>query len=153
MARYDLTLNQLKRVLKEQPERIKRAINAGIEAGARRGRSHMLDKGPKDQGDYRKSWAVAKGSTGVVLKNDTPYAGVLERGAKPHFPPLAPLTQWVMRRLGKRGPEAVSIARAIQHKISQEGLPAKYVARMELPELTSLAGKEIDKNLDKAFKP
>lgn len=53
------------------------------------------------------------------------YALPVELGSRPHRPPVEPLTDWVRRKLGKKGKEARSVAFAIARKIEREGTPAR----------------------------
>lgn len=49
------------------------------------------------------------------------YGEPLERGSKPHFPPVAPIRFWVEKVLGKTGREAQSAAFCIARAISRRG--------------------------------
>jgi hypothetical protein len=69
--------------------------------------------GPVDRGDYRLGWSVkvgrgsigssrkgASGAPEVQLRNDAPHAGIIERGARPFWPPEQPLIDWAERKAG-----------------------------------------------------
>jgi hypothetical protein len=109
---------------------------------------------PVDQGEYKNSWQVVPvnpaGKPALVeLRNDAPHAGVIELGARPFFPPIGPLIDWVERKFGDlkgqvsfggrstlsaaERSEAYGIARAIQRKIGERGLPALRVLGKQLP--------------------
>jgi hypothetical protein len=113
-------------------------------------------KSPVDTGLFKASWAVrrelaTRGAATVVLRNDAPYAGIIEAGARPHYPPLAPILAWVQRNAAKlgfvnprrfRGPSslrqheqdhAIDVARAIQRKIGTKGQAPRHIMRGELP--------------------
>jgi len=49
------------------------------------------------------------------------YVQPVELGTKPHHPPLAPLLDWVQRKLGLRDEEADEAARKIAWKIAAHG--------------------------------
>ncbi len=57
------------------------------------------------------------------------YAAPVELGSKPHWAPLAPLRDWVERKLGLSGDEAEGVARAIRFKIAKEGTEAHHMFR------------------------
>lgn len=53
-----------------------------------------------------------------------PYAEYVELGTKPHFPPLQPLQDWAMAKLGVSEEEAPSVAFLIARKIARVGTKA-----------------------------
>ncbi|MEO5363443.1 MAG: hypothetical protein H7838_07445 [Magnetococcus sp. DMHC-8] len=61
---------------------------------------------------------------GIVLGVGSPllYAAPVETGTKPHMPPLQPLIDWVVQKLGIREKEeSEAVARKIQWKIHHRG--------------------------------
>lgn len=59
-----------------------------------------------------------------VVGTSMNYALPVELGTRPHFPPIAPLVDWVIAKLGVREQEAHGVAFAIARKISVSGTPA-----------------------------
>jgi hypothetical protein len=57
-----------------------------------------------DQGLFKLSWTHGSMKGGAELRNDAPYAGVIERGRRPGRPgpPLWPILAWVQRKFGKK---------------------------------------------------
>lgn len=53
------------------------------------------------------------------------YAPAVEGGARPHFPPVAPLVLWVQRKLGVPTKEARSVAFLVARAISRRGTKAR----------------------------
>lgn len=49
------------------------------------------------------------------------YAAPVELGTKPHFPPIAPLRDWVEKKLGLSKSESRSVAFLIARKIAKKG--------------------------------
>lgn len=49
------------------------------------------------------------------------YATAVELGTKPHMPPIEPLTDWVVHKLGISEAEAVNVAWRIASKIRKHG--------------------------------
>jgi hypothetical protein len=66
------------------------------------------------------------------VSNPLPYALPVELGTKPHFPPLAPLINWVEQKLNLYGDEAEAAALGIQRKIGARGTPGYGMARFAL---------------------
>jgi len=52
------------------------------------------------------------------------YARPVEEGQRPHWPPFAPIYQWVIRKKRESGLRAKKAAFAIMHKISRRGVSA-----------------------------
>lgn len=72
-------------------------------------------------GALRNSWSVAKVPTGWELKSSTPRrAAVMEFGARPHTPPLAPLLEWAKVKI-RRGGVLRSNARE-RHERRRQGI-------------------------------
>lgn len=69
---------------------------------------------------------LADGVLGVV-GSPLPYAIPVELGTKPHMPPVQPLVDWVMHKLGKGGSEAESIAWRIAWKIKHHGTKGAFM--------------------------
>ena len=65
------------------------------------------------------------GEVGTALA----YAQPVELGSRPHFPPIAPIAEWVRRKLGKTPEDAKGIAWAIATKISKEGTKGAFMFR------------------------
>lgn len=65
------------------------------------------------------------GGVGTALS----YAAPVELGSKPHWAPIAPLLEWVTRKLGKAGEEAEQIAENIRFKIAAHGTEGHFMFR------------------------
>lgn len=99
-------LNQLElpKVLAAHEKHLPKAIAQGIRLAAHRSRTLLMRKSPVDQAQYKNSWRVKEngGSAGPSLVNDSPIAGVIELGARPHGVSKegqAAIHAWVMRKL------------------------------------------------------
>jgi hypothetical protein len=79
------------------PKAVERAIFSGLQ----RGKAYLVGKTPVDRGILRNAWKVIRLSDGgAELVNDQPYAGIMERGARPFKISMAgifALKGWVMR--------------------------------------------------------
>lgn len=95
---------QLGAFVKKSAPRTAEAVKRGIQNGLRRGMAHMVRQTPVDQGILKNAWKVIVASDGgSALINDAPHAGIVERGARPHMPPLEPILEWVKRHLRNFG--------------------------------------------------
>jgi hypothetical protein len=56
-----------------------------------------------------------------VIGTSAPYAVPVELGTKPHFPPILPLVDWVIAKLGVPEKEAKGVAFLVARKISRKG--------------------------------
>lgn len=93
--------------IKGSPKAVDRALFSALQ----RGKAFIVGKTPVDRGILRNAWKVIRLSTGgAELVNDQPYAGIMERGARPFkisSAGLWALKGWVMRmfRAGRMHPE------------------------------------------------
>jgi hypothetical protein len=123
----------IKRRLAEDTEYLRAAAYDACLAGERHAVQLTDKEGLVDQGQFKASWKAARLSNGAEVRNDAPHAPTLEYGRRPNRPgpPLAPILEWVERKLvgnGEVAPEdALHVARAIQAKIHREGSPAHHI--------------------------
>ena len=66
-------------------------------------------------------------STQGIYGTPAAYGEPLECGARPHFPPVAPIQHWVEGKLGLSGQQAKSVAFLIARAISRRGTPAAHM--------------------------
>jgi len=71
---------------------------------------------------------VPGGVMGVVGTSIN-YAVPVELGTRPHFPPLAPLEDWAVAKLGVERTQAKSVAWAIAKKIAKTGTTGAFMFR------------------------
>lgn len=77
------------------------AIMRGMVSGANRGRTILVRRTPKDTGNAKAGWQVVPKGRTVELRNDVPYVGVLEHGARPHpvsAEGVEAIAEWVRRK-------------------------------------------------------
>ncbi len=88
----------------------------------------VVERTPAAQGILRQSIGATVESDGVgvlgVVGTSLAYAVPVELGTRPHMPPIAPLEQWVAKKLGISGKAGTAVARRIQWKIARYGTPA-----------------------------
>lgn len=94
------------------------------------------DRTPVNQGHLRRSFdtktTMFMDAVFGELSNPLTYAMPVEMGTRPHYPPIAPLIDWVEAKLGLYGNEAEARANAIQWKIAHYGTPGYGMARFAL---------------------
>lgn len=154
-----------------------KALSRALYSAGQRGKAYLVSKSPVDRGLLKVAWMVIKTSDGgVEVVNNQPYAGIVERGARPFKVSSAgifALKGWVMRKLtsgemnakisAKTGKtvkrrktfalekEAESIAWAIAKTMEKVGIKGKRFVYMALPRLAALMEEEINRSLDKFF--
>lgn len=92
------------------------------------------------------SGTAVRGGVGSSLS----YAAAVEFGSKPHWAPLAPLQDWVERKLGLSGEEAEGMARGIQFKIAAHGTPAANMFRDGIAHVTPFVRELLAKAVARA---
>lgn len=108
-----------------------RIIKQAMFSAAQRGRSWMVGKSPVDRGILRNAWKVIRISEGAELVNDQPYAGVLERGARPFKisrEGLEALAGWVKRKILSGGQGRHSGA-AKRHQLENRDANKKFKSK------------------------
>jgi len=109
-------------------------------------------RAPVDTGDYKASWrdeALPDGS-GIFYSSPNPpvKAGVIEEGRRPAPIPIAPLAQWVRRKLNVQDPaEAVRVAMAISRKAARTARPGLHVLGRAAPKIREAFEKNLEQEL------
>lgn len=170
-----MTEGQLGARLRSDATGSPKAVFRAMVSAAQRGKSFIVGKSPVDRGILRNAWKVIKlSSKGIVeLTNDQPYAGIMERGARPFkisSEGLAALKWWVIRKLRsgemqvkgtkhrkrrsynkKLEQEATGIAYAISKKFERVGIKGKRFVMNNLTQLAQLMDSEVKRSLANFF--
>lgn len=121
-----------------------------------RGQAHVVgltnQKRLVDRGRYKAGFRVAPMPGNPItsqLRNDTPYANVIEWGRRPMRPgpPLEPILGWVRRKLGLKGNEAKSAAWAIREAIHRRGLRPHHLMRQTRDLMRTWFQQEVERRL------
>ena len=102
-----------------------------------------------DAGVFKNSWDSARRSDGAEVTNNAPYAPVIEHGRRPGRPgpPLAPILEWVNRKLVANGEvkpeEAKSVAWAIRNSIHAKGQEPHHILLNLKPDLEARFQQEV----------
>jgi hypothetical protein len=73
----------------------------------------------------------------------------MEFGARPFFPPVDPIAEWVMRKgISNDASEAKGIAFAIAKKFSKQGIKPRFFTKKAIAKFTPLLKKEVEHAID-----
>lgn len=91
----------LSKRLAEDTEIVRKSALEALVRGEAQAVRRTTEVGAVDQGQFRLAWNARARPDGAELRNDAPYAAVIERGRRPGRPgpPLAPIFAWVNRKL------------------------------------------------------
>lgn len=165
---------QLGAVLKTDAAKLPQAVKRAMLKGAQRGRALLVKLSPVDRGILKNAWRIVKlsseGENGCEVVNDSPHAGVVERGARPGMKmgpaAIESLTGWVKRvilrtsrpKRGKKAAsfadwdaEARSIAYAIARKFEREGMKGRFFVKDALPQLTQWVAETVISEITKYY--
>jgi hypothetical protein len=166
MTRIVLTPDQLGARLRADKAKLPNVLKQALHASAQRGRSYIVSESPVDRGILRNAWKVIEQIDGALLQNDQPYAGIVERGARPFkISPegRAALAAWAFRKIlsGTLGvnqhkradlkKEADRIAWAIAKRFEKIGMKGSEFVKKSLPVLAAMMDEEIVEYLSRFF--
>ena len=126
---------ELRRRLAADTELLRRVAYEVVLRGEAWAVEATVAEGVFDTGQFSGSWKGLPLPDGAELRNDAPYAGVLEWGRRPGRPgpPYQPIYEWVVRKLVGNGivaPEdAEDVAWAIRNKLHVEGSEPRHLLR------------------------
>jgi len=140
------------KALEHYRQKIAKSANEGISETAikvqKRAKDNLTESGAVHMGRLRSSIKVRfiMGGQGAEIYTNVNYAQPVEFGSKPHFPPIAPLSDWSRKKLG------LDLGYVIARKISQEGTPAKPFMFPALEAERSNAPKNVANSMRVVFK-
>lgn len=179
MATVKVAPGQLGAILRAQAKGMPDAVRAGLSIAAQRGRTHLTSKSPVYTGVLKNAWEAKShlggGNVVATVENSAPYAGIIERGARPHWTSpegIEALRRWVQlkipvatiargKRAGKRrtataaearpgGKHAAEIDRIVHAIVAhwaKVGRKGKFTVRDALPLLGRWASQEVAEQL------
>lgn len=135
-----ITFERFAKELESLPVDMAAAVRRGVRTGLKKGEQVVKDEilatnvgnsgPPVDTTAMIESVRSAPTENGGKLWMDSPHAIYMEEGTRPHFPPIAPLYEWVKRKITSDPVRARGIAFAVQRKIGEQGLaPRRYFRR------------------------
>lgn len=126
---------------------VRKAIDAAVRRSAHYGAAFLARKTPVDRGELKNAWRVSPpGVTPVTITNSAPYAGIVERGARPHAVSregIEAITGWARRKLGLPEDEARGVAFAIAQKLKERGQEPTYFVRGSLETMSQHLRREL----------
>lgn len=100
-----VTLPQFARILANEDPKLRRALIIGLRGGAMRFQGlvveeidHAVPHPAVDTGALRQSVDYQRAPDGAQVAVTAPHAAAIDQGARPHFPPIDPLVEWVKRK-------------------------------------------------------
>lgn len=102
MATVRASSKEVGALLRAAGERVPQQLKGALRVSAERARGKLVSDSPVDMGVFKNAWAVVSRPTGVSVINSAPYAGIIERGARPHgvnAEGREAIKRWVMRKL------------------------------------------------------
>lgn len=172
MATIRIPPGKLGALLETHARKLPEATRAGLSRAAEQARTtELARKLPVYRGVLQNAWEVrteATGSTAALVTNTAPYAGIVERGARPHWTSKEgrdALREWVRLKIfrpGRRrrpvsrrdtGPgglyerEIESIVWAIVNAWAKRGRAGGFQVRDALPRLGQEATEEVIEQL------
>jgi len=151
--------NELRKLMKGQlHDAVVRGIHSAgyrLQAGVPLAIASTRPHPPQDTGELTRSIKLTKHSEGASVIADAPHAPMVEYGARPHFPPLAPITGWVWRKFDVESwEEAEEIALSICRKIAKYGMQPRHFMLRALTDFRRLKvlKQEVEREI-KRIKP
>lgn len=106
---------------------------AGFASGLARSLPYLAQTSPVDTGLYASSWDFTITEKEAIIGNYAPHAPIIEFGARPYTPPIAPLLAWAKRVLQDPSQppdyseEVWGLAMGVRNKIEKFGQEPKSV--------------------------
>lgn len=126
-------------------------VRAATASGVAQSIPYLVEKSPVDTGLYAQSWDMTVNEQSVILGNYAPHAPIIEYGARPFTPPIAPLLAWAKRVLRdpSQPPNYSSavwgLARGTQKKIAEHGIQPRHIMQEAIPVIIENIRREMEK--------
>jgi hypothetical protein len=135
----------------------KLSFEAAFYAGTRVEKALKRDT-PNDTGRMSESWktSVTPDKRTIIIKNDAPYAAIVEFGARPHKvnrEGLESIAEWAMYKLMLSSEDAKSFAFAFAKKLEKQGQKPTYFVTAHEASYNKLFSRSIHKYFKKAKGP
>lgn len=123
--------NEVARALEVHSKGEMQAVKRGIRLSQERAVTHLKKISPVDQSHYKNAWR----RRGERVENDSPHAGIIEGGARPHIVSeegMQALKEWALRHVTNDEKEAEAVAAGIANKLRREGQKGLFLVRDNL---------------------
>jgi hypothetical protein len=168
MAVLRLSVNQWVRYHRQLGDRMHRAGLRGAKAAALRVIALMVERtrvaqpasdrgapGAVNTGEFLRAWKWLTIPGGTRVLNDRPYGAVIEYGRRPGArpPPVEPIRQWLVRRVGMADAEAENVAELVARAIGIRGLRGRAILTGEdaTAQIEVILESEIIRELERAI--
>ena len=144
-------LGDLSRELDEFTKKSLQEQQKAVANGMLKSLPELVKNSPIDTGQYASSWDFTVNEKEAVLGNFAPHAPIIELGARPFTPPLAPLLAWAKRVLKSPSQppnyddEVWALARGTQKKIEREGMKPRNILEKSIPMIIENIKKEFER--------
>lgn len=143
---------QMSTVIKSDARLNRTAMGNAIEKASERFIKYLRRVSPRGATDeYRNSWETEGKGLGLRVINSAPYAGIIERGARPHpvnQKGIEKLILWARAKITNNQMEAEEIAHRIAWSIRQNGSRAFHVLEKALPRLEELFDEIVEREIE-----
>lgn len=131
--RKSINLSQFASIVRGMPKQVGDAVVRGVQSAGLRGVGIVIEEIARakphpaiNTGELMESVRFRPTPKGGTIEVDAPQAWYIENGTRPHFPPLAPLAEWAMRKFSVDEKEARRIAYAVAIKIAETGIEPRH---------------------------
>lgn len=134
----------LSKRLAEDTEIVRLSAGEACIRGEAQAVKRTTEVGAVDQGQFRLAWTHRRRADGAELRNDAPYAAVIERGRRPGRPgpPLAPIFAWVNRKLRGEIRGNYRFAKRLAISLTKGGAGSRSFKRAAVAHIKSEFGPE-----------
>lgn len=150
-------LDRVKQIFKQYPDEIAVTSRGLIkELGSeaiREGQNQLKPGGPGyATGRMRGSfWLDVRSDFEAEVYPNVGYSGYVEKGTRPHFPPVEAIFRWVRIKFGLAEKAARQAAWAIAVAMSKRGTKGTFFMEVVFVKMKTIAPKAIDKAMSKLF--
>lgn len=151
MAAKTVKLENFANELREFSKKSLKEQRSAVTMGVMRSMPELVAASPTDTGEYAASWDFTQTEYSAILGNYAPHAPIIEIGARPFTPPIAPLLAWAKRVLRdssqppKYSSRVWALAKYTQKKISERGMEPKHVLENMIPTIIEYIKEELKK--------
>jgi len=142
-------LNDFAKVLKENSSKHISEVKAATYRALAQAIPILVENSPVDTGLYAASWTFTMEEESAFIGNFAPHAAIIEEGARPFTPPIAPLLAWAKRVLKdpSQPPEysdrVWALASYTRNKIQEHGMMPRHILQNALPAIIEAIRREL----------
>lgn len=153
---YTVRFNALAKKLESLGDDAEAGIIRALQSTALRFEGIVADtierEGVVNTGELKRSLETTRMNNGAIVSVDAPHAPFMEFGTRPHFPPIAPLTDWVLQKgMADDEEEAKGIAYRIAQSIAKNGIKPRFYMADSIKKMRGrrIMRQELDRELNR----